>query len=87
MYKRQELISHRICDPEPSWRLMALALASPARVTILQAQDVLALGSEARMNNPARVTGNWRWMMTPGALTAAHAARLRELTEGSGRIG
>ncbi|MDN5794501.1 MAG: 4-alpha-glucanotransferase [Intrasporangium sp.] len=67
-------------DDEPSWALIELALASPCELAMMQAQDVLALGSEARMNTPG-IEGGWGWQMDPGALTAAHAQRLRGLTE------
>jgi 4-alpha-glucanotransferase len=70
---------------EPWWGLIRLALSSPARVAMLQTQDVLGLGSEARMNHPARATGNWSWRMQPGALTPALARRLRESTQEFGR--
>jgi 4-alpha-glucanotransferase len=52
---------------------------------MVQAQDVLGLGSEARMNDPARATGSWRWRMAPGALTPGLAGRLREATLEGGR--
>jgi len=68
------------------WGLIALALSSPARLAIMQAQDVLGLGSEARMNAPARAAGNWSWQLERGALTPALARRLRELTEAAGRV-
>lgn len=71
---------------QPWWGLIALALSSPARVAMMQAQDVLGLGSAARMNHPARASGNWRWRMDPGALTPALAGRLRDLTEEHGRL-
>jgi hypothetical protein len=48
---------------------------------MIQAQDVLGLGAEARMNMPGRAAGNWHWRMAPGALTPALAARLRRATE------
>ena len=67
------------------WGLIRLAQASPARMAIMQAQDVLGLGSEARMNDPARASGSWRWQMERGALTPALARRLREVTEEGGR--
>lgn len=67
------------------WSLIRLAFASPARVAIVQAQDVLGLGSEARMNAPARAAGNWRWQMGRSALTAALARRLRAAAEEAGR--
>ena len=51
-----------------------------------QAQDVLGLGSEARMNTPGTKGTAWKWRMEPGALTAAHAARLRRITESTARV-
>jgi 4-alpha-glucanotransferase len=71
---------------QPWWALIRLAFASPARLAILQAQDMLGLGSETRMNYPSRATGNWQWRLERGALTQALARRLREATEDAGRI-
>jgi 4-alpha-glucanotransferase len=68
------------------WGMIALAFSSRASLAMLQAQDVLWLGSEARMNTPGRARGNWRWQLRDGALTAALARRLREATEASGRL-
>ncbi|WP_347354288.1 4-alpha-glucanotransferase [Intrasporangium sp.] len=71
-------------DREPSWALVELALDSPCRLAMMQAQDVLGLGSAARMNTPG-VEGGWDWRMQAGALTSAHADRLRALTKAAGR--
>lgn len=71
-------------DREPSWALIGLALDMPCELAMMQAQDVLALGSVARMNAPG-IEGGWSWQMEPGALTDAHAERLRALTEAAGR--
>jgi 4-alpha-glucanotransferase len=73
-------------EREPWWGLIRLAFSSPARVAMIQAQDVLGLGSEARMNHPGRATASWRWQMEPGALTRSLAARLRKATEAAGRL-
>ena len=73
-------------ERQPWWGLIRLALSSPARVAIVQAQDVLGLGSQARMNDPGHAGGNWRWQMEPGALTKALARRLRAATEEAGRL-
>ena len=70
---------------EPSWGLIELAYGSRAALAIVPAQDVLGLGSEARMNRPGRTEGNWRWRLEPGALTPALARRLRGLAEQHGR--
>ncbi len=82
-----ELQRRGVAHPEPWWGLIGLALTSPARVAMMQAQDVLGLGSQARMNDPGRAGGSWRWRMETGALTPALARRLREATEAAGRLG
>jgi 4-alpha-glucanotransferase len=71
----------------PPWRLIEKALSSRAALAMLPLQDVLELGSEARMNTPGRPYGNWTWRLEPGQLTAAHAERLRAATERAGRLG
>ena len=74
-------------DPnEPHWGLIELASSSPAALAIVPAQDVLGLGSDARMNRPGEVAGNWSWRLEPGDLTPALAARLREATERGRRM-
>jgi 4-alpha-glucanotransferase len=75
-----------LTERQPWWGVIRLALASPAFLAMVQAQDVLGLGSEARMNDPARAGGSWRWRMEPGALTRALARRLRDATEAAGRL-
>jgi 4-alpha-glucanotransferase len=73
-------------DPaDPAWSLVEVAYASPARLAIVPVQDVLGLGSEARMNVPGRERGNWRWRLEEGQLTDRLAARLRASTEAAGR--
>jgi 4-alpha-glucanotransferase len=71
---------------EPWWGLIGLAFSSPARIAMVQAQDVLGLGSESRMNVPGSPTGSWRWQAAKGAFTPALAARLRDATEAAGRL-
>jgi 4-alpha-glucanotransferase len=68
-------------DPvEPHWGLIELAMRSRAALAIIPAQDVLGLGSEAQMNRPGTVRGNWAWRLHRGQLTDELAARLREAT-------
>jgi len=71
---------------QPWWDLIALAQGSVARLCMLQVQDVLGLGNEARMNLPGTASGNWAFRLEPGQLTKRHAKRLREVTEGAGRV-
>ena len=65
---------------------MRLAMASIAKLAIVPMQDVLSLGASARMNYPAKATGNWLWRMRDGRLNAHLAARLKDLTETYGRL-
>jgi 4-alpha-glucanotransferase len=71
-------------EREPHWSLIRLAHASPARVAMVQMQDVLGLGPEARMNMPGRAAGAWKWRLET-LPTAAQARRLREVTQAAGR--
>ncbi len=62
-----------------AWELLRLALASVADTAIIPLQDVLNLGSEARMNTPGAALGNWQWRVAPELLRPETAARLGEL--------
>ena len=53
---------------------------------MLPLQDVLGLGSEARMNHPGVVYGNWQWRYERPRLTRALADRLREATAAGRRL-
>ncbi len=68
-----------------SWDLIRTAFGSPAGYAFAPLQDVLSLGSEARMNVPSTPTGNWRWRYRPGSLDPHLAERLLELTRLYGR--
>ncbi|CAN5711789.1 4-alpha-glucanotransferase [soil metagenome] len=71
--------------PEIHWAMIRLALSSVANTAIVPMQDVLGLGSEARMNTPGKASGNWRWRLAPGAFTPELEARLLEATLTYGR--
>jgi 4-alpha-glucanotransferase len=70
----------------PWWGLIRYTFSSPAEIAMIQAQDALGLGSEARMNAPGSTGSSWRWQMRRGALTPALAQRLRAASEESGRL-
>jgi 4-alpha-glucanotransferase len=61
--------------------------ASVADTAIVPLQDVLGLGSEARMNRPSTLGGNWAWRFREEELGPDHAARLAELARLYGRAG
>lgn len=68
------------------WGMIRVAHLSPSDLAIVPVQDLLGLGSEARMNRPGTVRGNWRWRLEGRELTPALARRLRSLTEASDRL-
>jgi 4-alpha-glucanotransferase len=80
----QAIDAAEVREREPHWSLIRLAHASPSRIAMAQVQDVLGLGSEARMNTPGSAKGAWKWRLDelPGK---AAARRLREVTEAAGR--
>ena len=70
---------------EINWEFIRAVLASVANTAVVPLQDVLGLGTEARMNLPNSTEGNWAWRVKPGTLTDKIAARLKALTELYGR--
>ena len=70
---------------EDSWRLLEIGLSSRAGLALVPVQDVLGLGSEARMNRPGEVGGNWSWRLAPGQPAEADAVRLHEAARAAGR--
>ncbi|MCB1035762.1 MAG: 4-alpha-glucanotransferase, partial [Acidobacteria bacterium] len=73
-------------EDDASWALIRLAHTSVADLAVIPAQDLLALGREARMNTPGTPEGNWRWRLRPGDLTPDLAHRLAHLTRLTGRL-
>jgi 4-alpha-glucanotransferase len=75
-----------LADDAVDWGLIRLWMRSPAALVMLQVQDVLGLGSEARMNLPGTAGGAWKFALQHGQLKAEHARRLRAATEEAGRL-
>ena len=70
---------------EIHWDFIRAVLASCADTAVVPLQDVLGLGTEARMNLPNSTSGNWSWRFKAGVLTDEIQGRLRELSELYGR--
>jgi 4-alpha-glucanotransferase len=68
------------------WSLIRAAQSSVANLCVVPLQDVLGLGSEARMNTPSLNGGNWRWRLAPQALQPAVANKLAQLAELTDRL-
>lgn len=72
-------------DSEFIWAVTKVLLSSVADTAIMQMQDILELGSEARMNIPSTPYGNWQWRMRKGAVTKELEKKLARLTKMYGR--
>jgi 4-alpha-glucanotransferase len=70
----------------PNWGLIRLAQSSPASFSVVPLQDVLGLGSEARLNTPSTHTGNYHWRCNPDALKPELATKLAALAEVTDRL-
>lgn len=71
---------------EIHWDFVRTVLASVANTALIPLQDLLGLGTNARMNLPNSTSGNWSWRFEQDGLTDAHAERLLSLTETYGRL-
>ncbi len=68
------------------WGMMRGLFQSVADLTIVQAQDILGLGSESRMNTPSTVGKNWRWRVQKGVFTPGLAQKLQNMMALSDRL-
>ena len=68
-----------------SWLLLRETFRSVAMLSIVPFQDVLALGSEARMNTPGTIAGNWQWRFSWPQVDEGLAGRLHRLMTSYGR--
>jgi len=71
---------------EIHWDMIGVAMKSMANTAVIPMQDVIGLGSSARMNIPGTTGGNWRWRFTGDQFTPEMKARMRRMAEETGRI-
>jgi 4-alpha-glucanotransferase len=74
------------CEDGVNWGLIRLAQSSPASFSVVPLQDVLSLGSEARLNTPSTKIGNYHWRYQPGSLKPEVAQKLAALAEVTDRL-
>ena len=74
-------------DKQIVWAMIKAAASSVANICIVPLQDILHLGSEARMNTPSKPAGNWTWRFDIDALHTDFAKQLSDLMEMTDRDG
>ncbi len=82
--KLGEYVGHPL--GEPHWELLRMAWASVAVIAVAPLQDLLGLGTEARMNVPGVAGGNWEWRFRPDQFRAGAIERLAEWTARYNRL-
>lgn len=84
--EKEAVLSYFGTDHEEiNWKFIQRILSSVADLAVTPIQDVLGLGSEARMNTPGRGGGQWEWRCAPDVLTRELATRLAQMTRYYGR--
>ena len=63
------------------WILIRMAMMSVADMVLIPMQDILGLGSEARLNKPSTIQGNWLWRLDEAELTSVIAKKLWDISE------
>lgn len=72
-------------EEEIKWEFIRAVLSSVANLAVIPMQDYLGLGSQARINTPSTLGGNWIWRMKKGAFTKELAEEIREMSVLYGR--
>jgi 4-alpha-glucanotransferase len=86
-YERRAVESYAgKCEDGVNWAFIRLAQSSVASLSVIPIQDILGLGSEARLNTPSTHEGNYRWRMQPGSLTPAVRDKLAQFAEVCDRL-
>jgi len=70
---------------EIGWDLIRAAYAAPSRLAVITVQDILSLGSEARLNSPGKPEGNWQWRLSEQQMDRLAGGTARYLRELGGR--
>jgi 4-alpha-glucanotransferase len=79
--ERQRAMAYLGCDEsEFNWSLIRAAMASVAQTAMVPLQDILGLGTKARMNLPGTSSNNWIWRYSSSMLTTNVSERLKRMT-------
>src|SRR5579862_1440240 len=86
-YEKRSALAYLGCSEDGiNWGMIRAAQDSPASLSVVPLQDVLGLGSEARLNTPSTHTGNYHWRYQPGSLRPELAQKLAALAEVTDRL-
>ena len=78
-------VRKRVAEEEIAWKLIRLAMMSPADICIIPMQDYLLLDNTARINQPSTLGMNWKWRMKKDAITPQLVEKIADLVKISAR--
>jgi 4-alpha-glucanotransferase len=81
----QAYVGRQVTAENVTGLFLSMATGSVSDLCIVPMQDVLGLGSDARMNDPATPLGNWKWRAIPAELSEHSFERIAELARSTGR--
>lgn len=85
-FAKEYMCKPRLDEDTLTKDFISLAMGSVADLCVIPLQDYLGLGSEARINTPSTLGGNWTWRLTKGQLDKKTAKQIRQITKLYGRI-
>jgi len=86
-HEKRSALAYLGCSEDGiNWAMIRAAQSSPASLSVVPLQDVLGLGSEARLNTPSTHVGNYHWRYQPGSLKPELAQKLAALAEVTDRL-
>ena len=75
-----------LSSKEVNWSMIEYSFQSPATTVIVPIQDILGLGSDARMNTPGTISNrNWSWRMAPDELKDFMIKKVENITQRTNR--
>ncbi len=80
-----QYLGRSLDEDSVSWELIRMAMMSVSTISVIPMQDILNLGSAARMNQPSVTYGNWEWRLLPEQLTPDVSEKLMDMTRLYGR--
>ena len=85
-FAKEYMCKPRLDEDSLAEDFICLAMGSVADLCVIPMQDYLGLGSEARINIPSTLGGNWVWRMKKGQFDEETAAEIYRVTKLYGRI-
>lgn len=80
-YMQEYLATDEKNKKELLWKIICRTMSTVSKIAIIQMQDYLMLGNEARMNKPSTLGGNWCWRMKKDALTDKLSKKILKITK------